>query len=411
MVPRQHGSPGQARHDRRPRYDAEELLGLVPANLREPVDMREIIARVVDDSDLLEFKSLYGPATVCAQAAIEGHAVGIITNNGPIDVAGANKATHFIQLMCQLGHPIIYLQNTTGYMVGKDSEQGGMIKHGSKMIQAVTNATVPQITIQCGASFGAGNYGMCGRGYAPRFLFSWPSAKTAVMGGEQAARTMQIVTEAGLARKGIAPDPAQSKAQFDKIVGDVRSPGRRVLHLGPAAGRRRDRPARHARGAGAVPRHLRAGAGKAAAADAVWRRADVKTTADRKQETKCNSPTNTSRSRRRSSASSTRRSIPHVDEWEAAEIFPAHQVFKRLGQLGLLGLTKPEEYGGAGLDYSYAMAMAEALGHIECGGVPMAIGVQTDMATPALARFGSDELQAASSWRRPSPATWWPASA
>ena len=207
-----------ANHGAKPRFDAEELLGLVPANLREPVDMREIIARIVDDSDLLEFKSLYGPATVCVQAGIAGHEIGIITNNGPIDVAGANKATHFIQLMCQLGHPIVYLQNTTGYMVGKESEQGGMIKHGSKMIQAVTNATVPQITIQCGASFGAGNYGMCGRGYAPRFLFSWPSAKTAVMGGEQAARTMQIVTEAGLARKGIAADPEQSKAQFDKIV-------------------------------------------------------------------------------------------------------------------------------------------------------------------------------------------------
>jgi geranyl-CoA carboxylase beta subunit len=201
-----------------PRFDAEEMLGLVPANLREPVDMREIAARIVDGSQLLEFKPLYGAATVCLQATIEGHAVGIITNNGPIDVPGANKATHFIQLMCQLGHPIVYLQNTTGYMVGKESEQGGMIKHGSKMIQAVTNANVPQITVQCGASFGAGNYGMCGRGYAPRFLFSWPSAKTAVMGGEQAARTMQIVTEAGLARKGITPDPAQSKAQFDKIV-------------------------------------------------------------------------------------------------------------------------------------------------------------------------------------------------
>ena len=190
----------------------------MPANLREPVDMREIIARVVDNSDLLEFKPLYGAATVCVQGAIEGHAVGFISNNGPIDVDGANRATHFIQCMCQLGHSIIYLQNTTGYMVGKHSEQGGMIKHGSKMIQAVTNATVPQITIQCGASFGAGNYGMCGRAYAPRFLFSWPSAKTAVMGGEQAAQTMQIVTEAGLARKGIAPDPLQSKAQFDQIV-------------------------------------------------------------------------------------------------------------------------------------------------------------------------------------------------
>ena len=203
---------------RKPRFDADELLGLMPHNLREPVDMREALARLVDDSDLLEFKPLYGAQTICAQASLHGHPVGFITNNGPIDVAGANKATHFIQLMCQLGHPIIYLQNTTGYMVGKDSEQGGMIKHGSKMIQAVTNATVPQVTIQCGASFGAGNYGMCGRGYAPRFLFSWPSARTAVMGGEQAARTMQIVAEAGLARKGLVPDPEQSKAQFDKIV-------------------------------------------------------------------------------------------------------------------------------------------------------------------------------------------------
>ena len=207
----------QVRNDK-PRFDREELLSLMPTSLREPVDMREIVARIVDDSDMLDFKPLYGAATVCVQARIEGHAIGIITNNGPIDVAGANKATHFIQLMCQLGHPVVYLQNTTGYMVGKESEQGGMIKHGSKMIQAVTNATVPQITIQCGASFGAGNYGMCGRGYAPRFLFSWPGAKTAVMGGEQAARTMQIVSETAMARKGLAPDPDQSKRQFDQIV-------------------------------------------------------------------------------------------------------------------------------------------------------------------------------------------------
>ncbi|RQO80526.1 acyl-CoA carboxylase subunit beta [Acidovorax sp. FJL06] len=201
-----------------PTLPADDLLALMPDDLRQPVDMREVIARLVDGSELLEFKARYGAATLCAQGRIQGHAVGFISNNGPIDVAGANKATHFIQWMCQLGHPIIYLQNTTGYMVGKDSEQGGMIKHGSKMIQAVTNATVPQITIQCGASFGAGNYGMCGRGYAPRFLFSWPGAKTAVMGGEQAARTMQMVTEAALVRKGITPDPAESQAQFDKIV-------------------------------------------------------------------------------------------------------------------------------------------------------------------------------------------------
>ncbi len=201
-----------------PLYPAADLLGLMSADLRQPVDMHEVIARLVDGSDFLLFKALYGAATVCVQASIAGHAVGIISNNGPIDVAGANKATHFIQMMCQLGHPLVYLQNTTGYMVGKDSEQAGMIKHGSKMIQAVTNATVPQITIQCGASFGAGNYGMCGRGYAPRFLFSWPNARTAVMGGEQAARTMQIVTEAAMVRKGITVDAVQSQAQFDKIV-------------------------------------------------------------------------------------------------------------------------------------------------------------------------------------------------
>ena len=199
-------------------FDADELLGLMPPHHREPVDMREVMVRLADGGALLEFKPLFGPATLCVQAAIGGHRVGLISNNGPIDVAGANKATHFIQWMCQLGHPIVYLQNTTGYMVGKDSEQGGMIKHGSKMIQAVTNATVPQLTIQCGASFGAGNYGMCGRGYAPRFLFSWPGATTAVMGGEQAAGTMRIVTEAGLKRKGIEPDPAKMQQQFDQIV-------------------------------------------------------------------------------------------------------------------------------------------------------------------------------------------------
>ncbi|WP_302175007.1 acyl-CoA carboxylase subunit beta [uncultured Hydrogenophaga sp.] len=204
------------------RFDADELLSIMPAHHREPVDLREVMLRLVDASDLLEFKPLYGAATVCVQARIGGHAVGIIGNNGPIDVAGANKATHFIQWMCQLDHPIVYLQNTTGYMVGRESEQAGMIKHGSKMIQAVANATVPQITVQCGASFGAGNYGMCGRAYAPRFLFSWPGARTAVMGGEQAARTMQIVAEAGLARKGVATDTpevqAQLKAQSDAIV-------------------------------------------------------------------------------------------------------------------------------------------------------------------------------------------------
>ncbi len=191
-----------ARAFKPPRFDAEELLGIMPTDHKRPVDMRQAIARFVDDSEFLEFSENYGSATVCGHARIEGHAVGIITNNGPIDNAGAAKATHFIQACCQSRTPIIYLQNTTGYMVGRQYEERGMIKQGSSMIQAVANATVPQITVQCGASFGAGNYGMCGRGFAPRFCFSWPNAKTAVMGGEQAAGTMAIVTEAAMKRKG-----------------------------------------------------------------------------------------------------------------------------------------------------------------------------------------------------------------
>jgi len=201
-----------------PRLDPEELLGIVPMDWKRPVDMKEVIARIADDSDFLEFGEHYGPATVCGHIKLEGWPLGIITNNGPIDVPGANKATHFIQSCCQSGTPIVYLQNTTGYMVGRAHEEAGMIKHGSKMIQAVTNATVPQITIHCGASFGAGNYGMCGRGFHPRFCFSWPNAKTAVMGGEQAARTMAIVTEAAMARKGGTVDRAQIDALQQRII-------------------------------------------------------------------------------------------------------------------------------------------------------------------------------------------------
>src|SRR2546421_2040229 len=201
-----------------PRHDPEELLGIMPMDHKRPVDMRQAIARFIDDSDFTEFGTNYGPATVCGHARIEGQVIGIITNNGPLDTDGANKATHFIQACCQSRTPLLYLNNTTGYMVGKAYEEAGMIKHGSKMIQAVTSATVPQITIYCGASFGAGNYGMCGRGFHPRFCFSWPNAKTAVMGGEQAARTMSIVTEAAAKRKGQTVDPAETEALEQRII-------------------------------------------------------------------------------------------------------------------------------------------------------------------------------------------------
>ena len=180
--------------------------------------MKQIIARIADDSDFLEFGENYGSATVCGHIKIEGWPLGIVTNNGPIDPAGATKATHFIQACCQSQTPILYLNNTTGFMVGRAYEEAGIIKHGSKMIQAVTSATVPQITIYCGASFGAGNYGMCGRGFHPRFCFSWPNAKTAVMGGEQAAKTMAIVTEAAMKRKGEAVDQAKLDEMQQRII-------------------------------------------------------------------------------------------------------------------------------------------------------------------------------------------------
>ena len=196
-----------------PRFDAEDLLGIMPMDHKRPVDMKEVIARLADDADFLEFGANYGSATVCGHIKLEGWPLGIVTNNGPIDVAGASKAAHFIQACCQSRTPILYLNNTTGFMVGKAFEEGGIIKHGSKMIQAVTNATVPQITIYCGASFGAGNYGMCGRGFHPRFCFSWPNAKTAVMGGEQAAKTMAIVTEAAMKRKGAVDQAALDDLQ------------------------------------------------------------------------------------------------------------------------------------------------------------------------------------------------------
>jgi geranyl-CoA carboxylase beta subunit len=201
-----------------PRFEADELLGLFGADMKRPVEMRHVIARLVDGSDFLEFKPDFGPATVCGFAAIAGFRIGIVTNNGPLDPAGSNKVTHFIQACCQAGTPIVYLQNTTGFIVGTEAERAGMIKHGSKQIQALANATVPQITIHCGASFGAGNYGMCGRGFHPRFAFSWPNARTAVMGPQQAAGTMEIVMREGAARKGVPVDEAQLTALTTKIV-------------------------------------------------------------------------------------------------------------------------------------------------------------------------------------------------
>jgi geranyl-CoA carboxylase beta subunit len=203
---------------REPRYSHDELCGVVPIDYRKPYDVREVIARIADDSDFLDFKALYGVHTVCGQAEIEGHPCGLIGNNGPIDTDGSAKAAQFIQLMCQAGIPIVYLQNTTGYMVGTEAERHGIVKHGSKMIQAVANASVPQLTLHIGASFGAGNYGMCGRAYDPRFIFAWPNNRIAVMGGEQAAKVLSIIAEERVQRSGKPVDRAQLDAMERKII-------------------------------------------------------------------------------------------------------------------------------------------------------------------------------------------------
>ncbi|MEM9726224.1 MAG: carboxyl transferase domain-containing protein [Pseudomonadota bacterium] len=186
-----------------PRYDPDEIAGLVPVDYRIPYDARELVARLVDGSEFTEFKSRYGPATLCLQARIHGHQVGILANNGPIDPPAAAKCGQFVQICDQADIPLVFLNNITGYMVGTEVEQAGMIKHGSKMIQAVSNARVPKISLYVGASFGAGNYGMCGYAYNPDFLFTWPNAQTGVMAGESAAGTMAEVARGVAARKGV----------------------------------------------------------------------------------------------------------------------------------------------------------------------------------------------------------------
>ena len=200
-----------------PLFAAEELMGVVPADEREPYDVREVIARLVDGSDFLEFKAPYATDTVCGHARIEGHAVGLVGNNGPIQPEGSTKAAQFIQLCDQSGTALVFLQNTTGYMVGRAAEQAGAIKHGSKMIQAVANARVAKFTVVLGGSYGAGNYGMCGRGFDPRFIFSWPSARTAVMGGAQAARVMDIVNRNKLGRMGLPANDEALAAMSDAL--------------------------------------------------------------------------------------------------------------------------------------------------------------------------------------------------
>jgi len=208
---------------REPLYAAEDLYGIVQADVRKPYDVREVIARLVDGSDFDEFKKLYGHTLVCGTAHIWGYPVGILANNGILFSESALKGAHFIENMCQRGIPLVFLQNITGFMVGKKYEAGGIAKDGAKLVTAVATANVPKYTVVIGGSYGAGNYGMCGRGYSPRFLWMWPNAKISVMGGEQAATVLAIVRREGIEAKGRAwtkeeeeAFKAPVRAQFDE---------------------------------------------------------------------------------------------------------------------------------------------------------------------------------------------------
>ncbi|HEV2781225.1 MAG TPA: carboxyl transferase domain-containing protein [Actinophytocola sp.] len=199
---RKHGPPPDPDYAE-PLYDPEDLLDIVPTDLKIPFDPREVIARVVDGSAFDEFKPLYGTSLVTGWARVHGYPVGILANaQGVLFSQESQKAAQFIQLANQIDTPLLFLHNTTGYMVGKDYEQGGIIKHGAHMINAVANSAVPHISILMGASYGAGNYGMCGRAYDPRFLFTWPSAKSAVMGPQQLAGVLSIVARQAAASRG-----------------------------------------------------------------------------------------------------------------------------------------------------------------------------------------------------------------
>jgi geranyl-CoA carboxylase beta subunit len=207
-----------------PRYPAEELRGIVNEDKRVPYDMREVIARVVDDSWFLEFQPDMDDHTLCGHAYLDGWRIGIITNNGPITPEGAKKATQFLQLCDQTDTPMIFLQNTTGFLVGVAAEQGGQVKHGSKMIQAVANFHPPKLTILVGNSYGAGNYAMCSKSLKPAFVFSWPTARQAVMGGAQAAKVMTIVAEQRAAATNTELTAEQREGleqQSERIIGGM----------------------------------------------------------------------------------------------------------------------------------------------------------------------------------------------
>ena len=221
-----------------PRYDPAEIPGIVPSDFRISYDVREVIARIVDGSRFDEFKKLYGTTLVTGFAQVHGMPVGILANAGVLFSDSALKGTHFIQLCCQRNIPLAFLQNITGFMVGRKYEAGGIAKDGAKLVSAVATAAVPKITMLIGASFGAGNYGMCGRAYSPRFLWSWPNARIAVMGAEQAAGVLATVKKEAVERRGGTFTEADKAAMKAPDTGGVRSAKSAALCVGTIVGRR-----------------------------------------------------------------------------------------------------------------------------------------------------------------------------
>ncbi len=203
-----------------PRYSSEDLLGIVPLDTRKPFDVREVIARITDNSEFFEFKKQYGGTLVTGFAKIFGHDVGIIANNGILFSESALKGAHFVELVGQRKIPLIFLQNITGFMVGKAYENEGIAKHGAKLVTAVSTVSVPKITMVIGGSFGAGNYGMCGRAFSPRFLWMWPNARISVMGGEQAAKVLSTVKNQGLEAQGKKPMSDDELKHFERPILD-----------------------------------------------------------------------------------------------------------------------------------------------------------------------------------------------
>jgi hypothetical protein len=385
----------QLREPRPPKFDSRELYGVIPTDTRKPYDVREIIARIVDASEFHEFKQRFGATLVCGFAHIEGMPVGIIANNGILFSESAQKGAHFIELCCQRKVPLVFLQNITGFMVGRKYESEGIARHGAKMVTAVATASVPKFTVIIGGSYGAGNYGMCGRAYSPRFLWMWPNARICVMGGEQASGVLASVKRDGIEAKG-GSWSAEEEAKFKQPILDqfghqshpyyssarlwddgVIDPAdtRRVLALGLERVAQCADPRAEVRCVPYVNAHSRQ-AGMPCKLDP----SGIRHVPEYDNDMTCCAT--------RSRSSSRAKSSPMPTKWEEQGFVP-REVLRRMGQAGLFGLMYEEAYGGAEADAMTNLVFAEALSQSTYAGFIITVLVHTDMASPHLHHAGT----------------------